>query len=201
MVSSWSEAPRSTVCAWFDGGETCWFVLGAKHGRMTAVVIHPLEPYNASSCCWLCRSLTSCRYSTRLRRLRFWQLSISDSSFIGRKYNISVLSDRASDRIHTSWASQGADSELNWRCPAQFYMLGCDCLARCWPCIKQQTWGRHFMFSFFVREVWSIQLSEKYKFKSGHNSCEKREEKRRVSPLFAHTCGSNLRSKFQIEGR
>ena len=54
--------------------------------------------------------------------------------------------------------------------------------------------GKPGFFSFFVREIWPILMSEKYK--NAHNLREKR-----IKPGFPFvcTCGSNTTLKFQIE--
>ena len=85
--------------------------------------------------------------------------------------------------------------------PRSILHVGTWCLARCWQCTKQQTWDLPFSFSSFVREIWSIQRSGKIT-KAAMPFLKKKRKKRRVLRfLHIHTCGSNMRLKFQIETR
>ena len=86
----------------------------------------------------------------------------------------------------------GPAREVDWPCPAQFYVLGCDFWTRCWSCTNPQTESRPFEFLF---------LSERYgrnndpkKYKSDHNLSLKRKKENCTS-------GPNTRLNFQIENR
>ena len=54
--------------------------------------------------------------------------------------------------IRTSWASQGAARAVDWPCPAQYYILGCDFYARCLSCTNQQIKCPPF-FSFLFSSI------------------------------------------------
>ena len=78
-------------------------VPGAKHFGIAAFVIQPSNVIAMLLLVASCRSLTSCRYSTRLPRLRFRQLADNFGlDFVSDKNKIvSFLSDRSLAGIHT----------------------------------------------------------------------------------------------------
>ena len=51
--------------------------------------------------------------------------------------------------VFTSWASQVTAREVDWPCPAQFYVFGCKFWTLCWSCTNQQTESRPFYFVLF----------------------------------------------------
>ena len=87
---------------------------------------------------------------------------------------------------HTSWTSQDVARAVGWPCPAQCYEFGRDFVT---VFIMRQQTGKPAWVFFFLFKRWPIQRSEK----------SKNDDVFFVGFPFVCTCGSNTRSKFQIE--
>ena len=92
----------------------------------------------------------------------------------------------------TSWASQVNARDVDWPCPAQLYVFGCDFWTRCSSCTNQQTESRLCLFCVFVLKIWPKQRSEKYK--SDHNLSYKTNKKKSRLSIFWH-----VRSKYDVK--
>ena len=110
------------------------------------------------------------------------------------EFRFPTLKDQSAKvRRRTTCASPVTAREVDWLCPAQYNVFGCQFFTPCW-CTKQQ-WKAGFCFFFGPRDK-DVTKTRKMQ-KKAHNLRKKGRKK--PSFTIVCTCGSNTTLKFQIE--